>query len=59
MPPPEMLETYTKDSPSFTDYARDIDDLIRVEGDRIRRILEIIDESMAAIHKTRLILKKF
>lgn len=43
---------------TVTDYARDIDELLREEGERIRRILKVIDESMVAIHKTREIINK-
>jgi hypothetical protein len=39
--------------PSMENYTRDIETLLREEGDRIRRILKVIDESMIAIHKTR------
>ena len=44
--------------PTISDYARDLDELIREEGDRIRRILRRIDESMIAIHQSRSIFAK-
>jgi hypothetical protein len=44
--------------PTMNDYANDIEALISEESDRIRRILKVIDESMAAIQKSRKILSK-
>jgi len=46
------------DYPTMDDYARDIQELVREEGDRIRRILKVIDESMTAIHNSRKLLDK-
>ncbi len=53
----EIYETCSTQQ-TVTDYARDIDELLREEGERIRRILKVIDESMVAIHKTREIINK-
>ncbi len=55
------MEEFEKEAkgpaPSITDYAHALETLIREEGDRIHRILARIDESMAAINKSRSIVK--
>lgn len=53
----EIYETCNTQQ-TITDYARDIDQLLREENERVRRILKVIDESMVAIHKTREIINK-
>ena len=53
------LEKPEQTAPTITDYARDIDALLREEGDRIRRILQMIDISMTAIQQSRKILNNF
>ncbi|MFA6450505.1 MAG: hypothetical protein WCX65_13615 [bacterium] len=54
-----ILEEPKKTMTNITDYARDIDMLLREEGERIRRILHVIDESMTAIHQSRKILNNY